>query len=126
MTSCVHKAYRVCRCLETANRTLRERFKMRLVYIDGPVPMLRLNYFEEVAKKCAALGDELWLRGFITRFLGELIFTHGRTTVAIKVVEIALTVVTRQIDLAPVVLAEMYHGLDRISHSCCHFHGWGP
>ena len=57
--------------------------------------MLHLNYFEEVSKKRAALGDELWLQGSITRFLGELIFTHGRTTIAIKVVEIALAVVTR-------------------------------
>ena len=54
----------------------------------------RLNYFEEVTKKCATLGDELWLRGFVTRFLGELIFTHGQTTVAIEVAEIVLTVVT--------------------------------
>ena len=33
----------------------------RLVSIDGPVPMLCLNYFEEVSKKHATLGDELWL-----------------------------------------------------------------
>ena len=45
---------------------------------------------------------------FITRFLGKLIFSHGRMTVAIEVAEIALTVVTQQIDLAPVVLAETY------------------
>ena len=31
----------------------------RLVCIDVRVPTLRLNYFEEVSKKCAALGDEL-------------------------------------------------------------------
>ena len=97
----------------------------RLVSIDGPVPMLRLNYFEEVSKKRATLGDELWLRGFVTLFLGELIFTHGWTTVAIKVAKIALAMVTRQTDLAPVVLAESYHGLDRISHHCRHFHGCG-
>ena len=70
-------------------------YKKRLVCIDGPVPMLCLNYFEEVAKKRATLGDELWLRGFVTHFLGELIFTHGRTTVAIEVAEIALAVVTQ-------------------------------
>ena len=67
----------------------------RLVCIDGPVPALRLNYFEEVSKKHAALRDELWLRGFVTRFLGELIFSHGRMTIAIEVAEIALAVVTR-------------------------------
>ena len=80
-----------------------ESCEKRLVCIDGHVPMLRLNYFEEVAKKHATLGDELWLCGFITRFLGELIFTHGRTTIAIEVAEIVLAVVTWQIDLAPVV-----------------------
>ena len=46
-------------------------------------------------------------------------------TVAIEVAEVTLTVVTRQIDLAPVVLAETYHGLDRISHRCRHFYGCG-
>ena len=69
------------------------------------------------------LREELWLRALVTRFLGELIFSHGRMTIAIEVVEIALAVVTRQIDLAPVVLAETYHGLDRISHRYRHFHG---
>ena len=63
-------------------------------------------------EKRAELEDELWLRRFVTRFLGELIFTHGRMTVAIEIAEIALAVVTRQIDLAPVVLAETYRGLD--------------
>ena len=87
--------------------------------------MLRLAHFDDVMKKRVELGDELWLRGFVIRFLGELIFTHGRLTVAIEVAEIALAVVTRQIDLAPVVLAETYRGLDRISHRCRHFHGCG-
>ena len=98
-------------------------YKKRLVCIDEPVPMLRLNYFDEVAKKHTALGDELWLWGFVTYFLGELIFTHGRMTVAIEMTEIALAVVTRQIDLAPVVLVETYRGLNRISHRCRNFHG---
>ena len=56
--------------------------------------MLNLVYFDEVAKKRAKLGDELWLRGFVTRFLGELISSHGRMTVAIEVAEIALAIVT--------------------------------
>ena len=85
--------------------------------------MLRLEYFDQVAKKRTALGYELWLRGFVTYFVGELIFSHGRMTVAIEIAEIALAVVTRQIDLAPVVLAETYRRLDRISHRCRHFHG---
>ena len=46
-------------------------------------------------------------------------------TVAIEVAEFAFAVATRQINLAPVVLAETYHRLDRISHRCCHFHGCG-
>ena len=91
-----------------------QSYVKRLVCVDGPVPALHLNYFEEVSKKRAALGDELWLRSFVTCFLVELIFSHGWMTVAIEVVEIALTVVTHQIDLAPVVLAETYRGLDRI------------
>ena len=45
-------------------------------------------------EKCAELGDKLWLQGFVTCFLGELIFTHGRMTVAIEIAEIALVVVT--------------------------------
>ena len=102
-----------------------ESCKKRLVYIDGPVPTLRLNYFEQVSKKHATLGDELWLHGFVTHFLGELIFSHGWMTVAIEVVEIVVAVVTRQIDLAPVVLVETYHGLNRISHRYSHFHGCG-
>ena len=95
----------------------------RLVCIDGSVPAFCLNYFKEVSKKRAALGDELWLHGFVTSFLGELIFSHGWMTVAIEVAEIALAVVTRQIDLTPVVLAETYRGVDCISHRCRHFHG---
>ena len=71
----------------------------------------------------ATLGDDLWLKGFVTRFLGELIFSHGRLTVAIEVAKIALVVVTWQIDLTSVVLAETYRGLDRISYHCRHFHG---
>ena len=85
--------------------------------------MLRLEYFDEAAKKRPELGDELWLRGFVTRFLGELIFSHGWMTVAIKVAEITLAVVTQQIDLAPVVLVETYRGLDRVLHHCRHFYG---
>ena len=46
-------------------------------------------------------------------------------TVAIEIAEIALAVVTQQIDLAPVVLAETYHRLDRIARRCHHFHGCG-
>ena len=99
-----------------------ESCEQRLVSIDELVPMLRLNYFKEVTKKRATLGDELRLRGFVTRFLGELVFTHSWTTIVIEVAEISLVVVTRQIDLAPVVLAETYHGLDRISHRCRHLH----
>ena len=99
--------------------------KKILICIDEPVPMLHLGYFDEMAKKRAELGDELWLWGFVTYFLGELIFSHGRMTVAIEIAEIALAMVTRQIDLAPIVLAETYRGLDHISHHCCHFHGYG-
>ena len=43
-------------------------------------------------------------------------------TVAIEVAEIALAVVTRQINLAPGILAKTYHGQDRVSHRCHHFH----
>ena len=87
--------------------------------------MLCLEYFDEAAEKRAELGDELWLCGFVTCFLGELIFSHGWMTVAIEVVEIALVVVTQQIDLAPVVLAKTYRGLDCVSYRCRHFYGCG-
>ena len=87
--------------------------------------MLSLAYFDEVAKKRAELGDELWLRGFVTRFLGELVFSHGQMTVAIEVAEIAPAMITWQIDLALVVLAETYRELDRISYCCRNFHGCG-
>ena len=80
--------------------------QQRLVCTNGPAPMLRLEYFDEAVEKRVELGDELWLWGFVTRFIGELIFSRGRMTVAIEVAEIALAVVTQQIDLAPVVLAE--------------------
>ena len=46
-------------------------------------------------------------------------------TVAIEIAKTALVVVTRQIDLAPVVLAETYRRLDRILHRYHHFHGCG-
>ena len=62
----------------------------RLVCRDGDSPMLRLGYFDEMAQKHAVLGDDLWLCGFAVRFFGELVFSHGRMTVAIEVVEIAL------------------------------------
>lgn len=54
----------------------------------------------------------------MTRFLGELVFNHDRMIVAIKVAEIAIAVVTRQIDLAHVVLVETYRGLDHVLHHC--------
>ena len=66
-----------------------------MVCTNGPTPMLCLEYFDEAAEKHAELGDELWLRGFVTRFLSELIFNHSRMTVTIKVTEIRLTVVTQ-------------------------------
>ena len=44
--------------------------------------------------------------------------------VAIEIDEISLAVVTQQIDLAPVVLAETYRELDRISHPYRHFHNY--
>ena len=68
------------------------------------------------------LGDDLWLRRFVVRFLGELVFSHGRMTVATEVAEIALAMVTRQIDLAPIVLAETYRALDRALWRCRHFY----
>ena len=46
-------------------------------------------------------------------------------TVAIEVAEIALAMVTQQIDLALVVLAETYCGLGRISYRSHNFHGCG-
>ena len=67
----------------------------RLVCKDGDSPMLCLGYFDEVFQKRAMLGDDLWLHRFVVRFLGELVFSHGRMTVAIEVVEIALAMVTR-------------------------------
>ena len=87
--------------------------------------MLHLAYFDEAANKRAKLGDELWLWDFVTRFLDELIFNHDRITIAIEVTEITLTVVTQQLDLAPVILTETYRGLDCISHRCHHFYGCG-
>ena len=89
--------------------------QQRMIYSDGRMPMLRLEYFNQVAKKHTELEDELWLRGFVTHFLGELIFSHGWMTVAIEIVEIALAVVTQQIDLALVVLVETYRVLDCIT-----------
>ena len=102
-----------------------ENCQQRLMCSSGLTPMLRLGYFDETVEKRAELRDELWLRRFVTHFLGELIFTHDRMTVAIEIAEIALAVVTQQIDLTPVVLAETYRGLDRISHRYRHFHGYG-
>ena len=55
----------------------------------------------------------------------QLQFSHGRMTVMIDVAEIALVMVTRQIDLVPVVLVETYCGLDRISYRYRNFHGCG-
>ena len=54
-----------------------DRCQQRLICTSGLTPMLRLTYFDEIVDKRAELGDDLWLRGFVTRFLGELIFTHG-------------------------------------------------
>ena len=99
--------------------------QQRLICTSGPTPLLRPAYFDAVMERRAELGDELWLQGFVTRFLGKLIFTRDRMTVAIKIAKIALAVVTRQIDLAPVVLAETHRRLHRITHRCRHFHGCG-
>ena len=43
--------------------------------------------------------------------------------VAIEVAEIALAVVTSQVDLVPIILAETYRPLDRSLHRCGHFNG---
>ena len=40
--------------------------KQRLIWTDEPAPMLRLEYFDQAAKKHAALRDELWFRGFVS------------------------------------------------------------
>ena len=45
----------------------------RLIRTGGPTPRIRLEYFEQTIPRRATLGDELWLRGFVTHFLGELI-----------------------------------------------------
>ena len=71
------------------------------------------------------LGDDLWLCGLVVRFLGELDFSHDRMTITIEVAEIALAVVTRQIDLALLILVETYQGLDRALWRCRHFYGCG-
>ena len=68
--------------------------QQRLICTSGLTSLLRLAYFDETMGKRAELGDELWLRGFVTYFLGELIFTHGQITIAIEIAEIALVVVT--------------------------------
>ena len=39
----------------------------------------------------------MWLRRFVTHFLGELIFSHGRMIVVIEVAEIAFVVVTSRL-----------------------------
>ena len=70
-------------------------YQQRLVCTNRPAPMLCLEYFDEAAEKRAELGDELWLWGFVTRFLGKLIFSHDRMTVAIEVAKITLAVVTQ-------------------------------
>ena len=69
------------------------------------------------------MGDNLWLHGFVVWFLGELAFSHSWMTVTIEVAEITLAVVTQQIDLAPIVMVETYHGLDCVLHRCRHFYG---
>ena len=69
---------------------LTKECQKKLICTSGPEPMLSLAYFDQVAKKHA----ELWLRGFVTRFLGELVFNHSWMTVAIEVTEIALAMVT--------------------------------
>ena len=51
--------------------------QQRLIYTSGPMPLLRLAHFDETVERRAELRDELWLWGFVTCFLGELIFTHG-------------------------------------------------
>ena len=35
--------------------------QQRLICTSGPMPMLRLAYFDETVEKHAELGDELWL-----------------------------------------------------------------
>ena len=122
----IHEAGRYITALWLLTGLLTEECQKKLICTSGPEPMLSLTYSDEVTKKRVELGDELWLWGFVTHFLGELVFSHGRMTVAIKVAEIALAVVTQQIDLAPVVLVETYRGLDRISYQCRNFHGCGP
>ena len=40
---------------------LTEECQKKLICTSGPEPMLSLTYFDEVTKKRAELGDELWL-----------------------------------------------------------------
>ena len=123
-THSLHEARRIHCGPELANWLSTKGVQQRLICTSGPTPLLRLAYFDVVMEKRTELGDKLWHQGFVIHFLGELIFTHGRMTVAIEIAEIALAVVTRHIDLAPVVLAETYRGLDRIVHRCRQFHGY--
>ena len=80
--------------LQLLTGLLTKECQKKLICTSGPEPMLSLAYFDEVAKKRTKLGDEFWLWGFVTCFLGELVFSHGRMTVAIEVAEIAFAVVT--------------------------------
>ena len=62
--------------------------------MDGSTTMLRFDYFDEVASSRTTLDDDLWLRGFVVRFFGKLVFSHGRMMVVIEVAEISLAMVT--------------------------------
>ena len=81
--------------LSQLSRLSTDNCQQRLICPDGPMPMLHLGYFDEAVEKRAEIEDELWLWGFVTHFLGELIFSHDWMTVAIEVAEIALAVVTQ-------------------------------
>ena len=40
-------------------------YKKMLICTNGLVPLLHMGYFDETAKKCAELGDELWFKALL-------------------------------------------------------------
>jgi len=70
-----------------------EDCEKNIICRDGSTPMIR---FDNIIG--ARSSHPLWLFCFVLRFFGELIFSHGRTTVPVEVAEIALAVTAREID----------------------------
>jgi hypothetical protein len=80
---------------------------------DGPIPLIDLEWIGKAMQNRDIYGQERWLRFFLIRFLGEVLFSYGKMRVPLEVAVIAEAMSDQTFDIGAVILANLYTALDR-------------